>query len=173
MHPAELNPEQAPQLQPAVKLPEMQMVEKVNPEEDLALVRNMRACLFNMIKDKNVTGDIELFNAVRGLLKEIDGSALAAIRIKVDAQKGTDEDRTRALASAMLDLIHERRVPAPKIEEVTDVTPRVIPVLPDTVVTRDFVPGEMDQGTINQNFEDFQRNHGEVKLSDNPDTDDL
>lgn len=164
MHQAELDPAAKPKV--ALAFNDIEMVETIDPQRDLADIRNIRATLVNTLRDMGVMGDTKLLNTFLTVLKDMDSSALAALRLKVDSEKGTDEERNRALASEILRQIHNHaRSGTLTPTNALDTQTRVIPDLPDSVVTREFVPGEMTQGTVELTFDDFQRQHGAVAIN--------
>ncbi len=167
MHPSELDPAAKPK--PALQFNDIEMVEALDPQRDLADVRNIRAMLINTLRDVGLFNDSKMMSAFLTTLKDMDGSALAAMRLKVESEKGSDEDRNRALASEILRQIQgQARDGVLVSSNVVDVSSRVIPDLPDDIKTREFVPGEMTQGTVHLTFDEFQRQNGAVQI--NPDT---
>lgn len=158
----EHNPEHSPQVLAAmaacVPLPTIELVEDVksyDPQRDLLNVRNVRVSIINYFGNRGVPKDAKEAAVLLASLKDIDASALGQMRIKVDEKQAELGEQQRLAAIAVLRHMTQLKNDG-QIIDVAPVEPRETPVLPDDVLTRDFVPGESEQGTVNQTFEQFQ-----------------
>lgn len=169
--PGDHNPEHMPAVipnEPIATLPILGDGQAIDPQRDLADVRNIRAQISNLLlADRDVVKDPKQLRNLLTVLKDMDSASLGAIRIKLEEQTADREAQARELAAAIMEQVnknmHERRT-IPGVGLVREV-PRGVPSLPDDIETRPFVAGESSQGTINQTFDQFQKKNGEIELT--------
>lgn len=169
--PGDHNPEHMPAVIAApgiTPLPIMGDGQAMDPQQDLLDVRNIRAQISNLLlADRDIVKDPKQLRNLLTVLKDMDSASLGAIRIKLEEEGADREAQARELAAAIMqqvsDQMHAKRT-IPGVGLVREV-PREIPVLPDDVETRPFVPGEATQGTVHQTFDQFQQRTGEIKLN--------
>jgi hypothetical protein len=164
----EHDPEDIPPAVMQPPLPEVHAVETVkeyDPQKDLLAVRNVRARIVTFYGSRGVPADLREVEALRGILKDMDSSALGQMRIKVDEKTAELGEQQRLAAIAVLGHLSDIKRSGQPMELLTGAT-REVPMLPDDVESRPFVPGEAEQGTVNQTFEDFQNRTGAVDLAE-------
>lgn len=143
-------------------IPELKEVEQkdYDPLQDLLYVRSVRGQVLKAVAGKGLPKNKEDLTLVVSLLNDIDRSAIGQLRIKSD-EKGQDlQSQHQALVRAFL--AGSGGFKAPLRTSNTDV-PSI--TLDDSISTREFVPGELLQGTINDNFENFVGRTGAVELA--------
>lgn len=139
-------------------MPFIEMVEDVktyDPKDDLIRTRNIRASIANHFGQRGVPADVREATLLLDTLKAMDASALGQMRVKVDEKIADLGAQQRLAAIAVLQYVKERRDNGEELEVAVPVN-KEPPTLDDSIVTRDFVPGEDKVGQINQTFEEFQ-----------------
>ena len=138
-------------------LPVIEEVETKTPEaEDIELVRGIRKTIVSeLTKDKVPVEDPDKLDVLLTVLKDIDHSANTRLRIKTEEKAARNQEQENNLIASVLRQIQPGKLAAPIDVEATVV--RETPSLPDGLVTREYVPGEMDQGTDNTTYEEFMK----------------
>lgn len=157
-----------PKLGPAIAaLPVVNDPKSYEPAQDLIFTRNVRGQIVQGLAGSGIPSDPKALQVLMSTLKDMDSSALGQMRIKSE-EKGQDlQAQHQALVREMLVNMSGMRPP----ERRTAGQEAAPPQLPDDVQTRDFVPGELQQGTVNKTFDEFTAQQGGVQLaaSDAPD----
>ena len=134
-------------------------------EEDLVHIRNFRAIFVNALSGQGLPADLDDRKMILQILKDMDGSAMSAIRIKAESESTDKMEQMRLMASEMMNLAMKGNII--RSRDVVDVIPRDVggvPVLPDDDTIRPFIPGEATQGTVHNTFELFQKTGGDIEL---------
>ena len=132
-----------------------------DPTQDLLYTRGARGQIIKAIAGKGLSQDPKELQLLLSVLKDMDSSALGQMRIKSD-EKGQDlQSQHQAMVRAFLSEASGFTAPLRKAGDEASAPPS----LGDDVATRDFVPGELTQGTINSTFEEFVARTGELTLA--------
>lgn len=146
------------------KVPDLPDVDTSHqPVQDLNYTRKVRGMIVKGIAGEGVPSDPKQLGMLLNTLKDLDSAALGQMRIKSD-EKGQDlQAQHQALVREFLSQSSGSRPPVR--EASTDPTSTQPPTLDDTVDTRDFVPGELQQGTVNGTFDQFAAGRSDVDLA--------
>lgn len=148
--------------QPLPTIGQLNDVKDFDPRKDMLDVRNVRAMIANYLGSRGVPADMKEVMVLQGILKDIDSAALGQMRIAAEEKTADMNEQNRQAVLAVLG--HLTSVKNAGQTLVPGATRTEAPKLPDDVQTRDFVPGESEQGTVQQTFEEFQKQTGEIKL---------
>lgn len=131
-----------------------------DPLQDMLYVRNARGLMLKAVAGQGIPRNTKDMQLVMTLLKDMDGAALGQMRIKSD-EKGQDlQSQHQALVRTFLAGAGGFKAPLREANENT-----AAPSLDDAVETREFVPGELTQGTVNSTYEEFVARTGELQLA--------
>lgn len=136
------------------------------PVKDLHYTRSIRGLIVKGIAGDGIPSDPKALGLLMATLKDMDSAALGQMRIKSEEKGQELQAQQQALVREYLSQAGGVRPPA---RQNTDAgaAPVAPPSLDDSVDTRDFVPGELQQGTVNQTFEEFSAARGGVELATN------
>lgn len=158
----DLDPDGVPKTKERIPLMPEVNLENYDPLQDLHYTRAVRGVVLKSLAGEGLPRDPRALAVVLATLKDIDGSALNQMKIKSD-EKGQDlQSQHSAMVRAFLAEAGGFKAPLRAVAEVLTLPP----VLSDDVTTREFVPGELVQGTVDQTYDEFITRTGELKLAD-------
>lgn len=139
----------------SVQIPENELDE----QNEILYVRNTRMAINRqLMSDGKVPDDPEKLDFLLKNLKDMDNSAIARKRIKAE-EKSTDSANAGMLALATQTLLAMRGgkiLPPVEVVDIVEASNN-IPQLPVELETTNFVPGEMQIGTVSEDVDAFRR----------------
>lgn len=149
-------------------MPAVEDPKTYEPTHDLIFTRMVRGAVVKGLQKDGIPSDPKQLNMLLGTLKDIDSAALGQMRIKSEEKTQSLAAEQQALVRELLNNMGGIKPPAKAPGEPSASNME----LPDSVEpVREFVAGELEQGTINNTFEDFSRKMGGVDLSEIDKTD--
>ena len=159
----DLDPDAVPKTKVLIPLMPEVVLADYEPVNDLQYTRSVRSAILKSLAGDGLPRDPRAISVVLATLKDIDGSALNQMKIKSD-EKGQDlQAQNMAMVRAFLAEAGGFKAPLRAVGQVLGLT--APPTLSDDIVTRDFVPGELVQGTIDQTYDEFIERTGELELA--------
>ncbi len=133
------------------------------PVKDLHYTRKVRGMIVKGLAGNGIPNDPKALGMLLNTLKDLDSSALGQMRIKSEEAEQNLQAKQQALVREFLAQSTGARPPA---RNQPDNAPTAVPVLADGIDTRDFVPGELQQGTVSRTFDEFAATRDDVKLAE-------
>lgn len=131
-------------------------------EAELLFSRNIRLELVKQYtRDGKIPQDPEQAEVLLKALKDMDASTFTRMKIKSDEKNTAAAANSAALVAEALKSINGNtgRGEIIDVAVATVVTP-IVQELPDHLKRKDFIPGEMDQGTQNTTYDAFMKSTG-------------
>ncbi len=145
---------------PVPDLPEV--TDEHEPVKDLHYTRKVRGMIVKGLAGNGVPTDPKALGMLLNTLKDLDSSALGVMRIKSEEADQNLQAKQQALVREFL--AQSAGVRPPTRQQASN-APTEPPSLADGVSTRDFVPGELQQGTVHGTFDEFAAARGDVTLA--------
>ena len=146
---------------PVPELPDVDV--NYEPVKDLGYTRKIRGMIVRGIASDGIPKDPKMLTVMLSTMKDMDSAALGQMRIKSEEAGQNLQAQQQALVREYLAQTSGAK---PPMREAAGDREVEIPTLKDDIATRDFVPGELTQGTINNTFEKFVEVRGDVKLAE-------
>ena len=133
-------------------------------EQDVLLVREMRKRIIENYTKVELPKNPNEMQLLLAVLRDVDGSAISRMKIQSDERTaGNNIEATKALMTSILKNIDPTKIGRAAVgDDVIDVTAHA-PTLDDSIKTRDFVPGEFDQGTKNLTYDEFMKKNAHLR----------
>lgn len=122
--------------------------------EELKYTKDIRSRVVNTLIKDNIPEDPKMLAVLLTTLSDMDRATLTKMRIKTDSKLADNQMDTNAIITKLLTSV---KVSALAVD--TGTTRHISADLPPIEV----VPGEIDIGTINGNYEEFEATHFKVK----------
>ena len=145
---------------PPPNLPEFKDVtsQTYSPEADLLVSRAIRGAVTKELVRTKIPTDPKEVATLLAVLKDQDSQALGIIRAKIEKDAN---DLSGENAAIVREILVGMRGAKPEEMAYTQVSEAPsLPELPESVDTREFVPGEMDAGATNTTIDDFRKRIG-------------
>lgn len=144
-------------------VPTLHQVDKDHePVKDLHYTRTVRGMIVKGIAGDGIPSDPKAITVLLSTLKDMDSAALGQMRIKSEEADQNLQAQQQALVREFLAQSVGMKPPTRNQSETAATEP---PSLPDTIPTREFVPGELQQGTVSRTFDEFAASRGDVVLA--------
>lgn len=131
-------------------------------DTDIQHARALRTRYVNMlVAEDAVIKDPEKFMMFKELLNGLDRAALSSLKVKTDGKLADANIQAAAMIAVIMN-----RADARQIGEVPPGLPREEPMLPELGYTPEVVEGELEVGTVTEDFRTFmdrQVKEGRVK----------
>lgn len=134
---------------------------ELSDEAELLFTRNLRVELVRQYtKDGRIPQDPEQAEVLLRALKDMDSSTFTRMKIKSDEKNTTAMANSAALVAEALKQINGNtgRVDPTTVLAAT----KTVEELPAHLKRTDFVPGEMDQGTVNTTYDAFIKSSPDI-----------
>lgn len=139
--------------------------ERMDADKDMLDVRNLRATIVNHLANGNVPTNSKDLAMLREVLNDIDRTAIASARLKVEQDANASAEATNRML--IQQFLNSNLTNVAKRAPGTETTGSA-PEMPDDVQSREFVDGETHQGTIHDTIDSFQLRTGQ-QITFNPD----
>lgn len=126
----------------------------LDEDAELLYVRNLRLeAIRQTMKDGKIPTDPDSAEVFVKLLKDMDHSAITRKKIKSDEKNTQSISNATALVAEALKSVNgntgRNEIPEGVVVE------KLVHELPEHLKRTDFIPGELDQGTVNNTYEEF------------------
>jgi hypothetical protein len=126
----------------------------LDEDAELLYVRNLRLeAIRQTMKDGRIPTDPDSAEIFVKLLKDMDHSAITRKKIKSDEKNTQSISNATALVAEALKSVNgntgRNEIPEGVVVE------KLVHELPEHLKRTDFIPGELDQGTVNSTYDEF------------------
>lgn len=123
--------------------------------EDLNYTKTIRKSIVgSLMKDNKVPEDTETVKVLLTTLTDLDKAAISKMKIKSDDEGNKNNNSSASLIANILSKIEPARI----IAQNTDIN-RLPPSLSNDIPRPTILPGELDIGISNTNYETFSSEH--------------